>query len=89
MEGNDSPPGQGAKRLRAKRGKEASNKWGAHLGKNAFPDSKWGAHPGKTAFSDNKWGAHPGKDNRWVTLVTWRSTIAHQGRGQRGWGQRG
>ena len=43
-------------------GKEASNKWGAHAGKNAFPDNKWGAHPGKTAFLDNKW----------VTLVTSR-----------------
>ena len=45
-------------------GKEASNKWGAHPGKNAFPDNKWGAHPGKTAFLDNKW----------VTLVTSRAT---------------
>ncbi len=44
-------------------GKEASNKWGAHAGKNAFPDNKWGAHPGKTAFLDNKW----------VTLVTSRA----------------
>ena len=44
-------------------GKEASNKWGAHPGKNAFPDNKWGAHPGKTAFLDNKY----------VTLVTSRA----------------
>ena len=46
-------------------GKEGSNKWGAHPGKNAFPDSKWGAHPGEAAFLDHKW----------ITLVTWR--LAH------------